>query len=148
MDEEVTRFWQEFETSTGEIVEAKAVGEMFEESGDLGVWVLLVLTNRSFWFKQVPTDNPLESLFRLRKLSGSARGSEAFTLSIPRGNLMTLQEPERGGKGWFSKPAFPGFTLSWREGDVVRRRRFTIDPSAGLLPRLRALFKDVQPAEA
>lgn len=141
MDEEVVKFWKAFEAESGETVEAKAVGEVFDRDAEAGVWVLLVLTDKSFWFKQVPSENWMASMFRARSLLSSSRPPEESTLSIPRGDLAGLTEPERAPRGWFSKPAFPRFTLSWREGGAMRSRCFSVDPSAELLPRLRALFK-------
>lgn len=141
MDDDVAKFWSAFEADAGETVEAKAVGEVFDKDGDTGVWVLLVLTDRSFWFKQVPSENWMASMFRARSLVSSLKPSEAFTLTIPRGDLAGLTEPERTSRGWFSRPAFPRFTLSWREGGAIRSRCFSVDPSAELLPRLRALFQ-------
>jgi hypothetical protein len=141
LDDEVVKFWQEFEEDTGERVQAKAMGELFEGNREKGVWFLLVLTDKSFWFKQVPSDNWVTSLFKSRALAPSSKRADEFTLSIPRENLESLIEPGHGLKGWFSKPAFPVLTLSWREGDSVSSRRFSIDPSAELLPRLRDLFK-------
>lgn len=137
----MVKYWQEFEAETGELVQAKAMGEMYEEGRRKGVWFLLVLTDKAFWFKQVPSDNWMASLFRPRTLAASSKRSDEFTLSIPRGDLVSLIEPGHGFRSWFSKLAFPLLTLSWREGDSIRSRRFSIDPSSNLLPQLRALFK-------
>jgi hypothetical protein len=142
MDEEVAKFWREFEADTGETVEAKAVGEVYLDNRETGVWCLLILTDRSFWFKQVPSNNWVASLFTVRTLAPSSKRSDEFTITVPRGSLLALEEPQRKSRGWFSKPTFPLFTLAWRDGQAVRNRRFSIDPSSDLLPRLRALFKD------
>jgi hypothetical protein len=142
VDDEVLRFWNEFEAETGEQVEAKAVGELFEGGSEQGVWFLLVLTDQSFWFKQVPSDNWIASLFKPRTLSASLRRGDEYTLRIPRESLLNLEEPDQRYRRWFSKPVFPRLTLTWQEGDAIRSRRFSMDPSTELLPRLRSLFQE------
>lgn len=141
MDDEVLKFWQEFEEDTGERVQAKAVGELCDEGGERGVWFLLILTNKAFWFKQVPSDNWIASLFKPKALSASSRREKDLTVVIPRGDLVSLVEPGRGTRGWFSRPIFPRLVLSWREGEDLRTRSFSVDPSTDLLARLRELFK-------
>jgi hypothetical protein len=142
LDEEVMKYWQEFETSTGETVEAKTIGEIYEGNRGGNVWCLLVLTDKSFWFKQVPSDNWVTSLFRPRSLLASSKPAEEFTLSIPRGDLVAILEPGHRFHRWFCKPAFPILTLTWRDGGTLRSRQFSMDPSADLLPRLRALLPE------
>ncbi len=142
MDDEVVKFWQEFEAETGERVEAKAVGELYEGGSDQGVWFLLVLTDQSFWFKQVPSDNWIANLFRPRPLSLSSRRGDEYTLRIPREDLLALEEPDQKFRRWFSRPVFPRLTLTWKEGEATRSRRFSADPTTDLLPRLRNLFQE------
>jgi hypothetical protein len=141
LDEEVAKFWRAFEADTGERVEAKAVGELCEGTGETGVWFLLILTDKAFWFKHVPSDNWLASLFRPRTFTLSPKGEPDLTVIIPRGDLVSLEEPEPRRRGWFSRPVFPRLTLSWREEGLVRRRTFSVDPTSDLLPRLRSCFK-------
>lgn len=140
MDEEVAGFWREFEEETGERVEAKAIGELHEGGEGRGIWFLLVLTDRSFWFKQVPSDNWITSLFRPRTLSVSARKAEAYTLRIPREALVALEEPK--AKGWFARSAYPVVQLSWLQEGTDQARRFSLDPTTGLLARLRGLLQE------
>lgn len=143
MDEEVARFWQEFEEETGERVEAKAIGELQEGGEGRGVWFLLVLTDRSFWFKQVPSDNWVTSLFRPRTFSVSTRKADEYTLKIPRESLLALAEPK--AKGWFARSAYPLVTLSWTEGGAIQSRCVSLDPTTGLLQRLRAVRLGPEP---
>lgn len=142
VDDEVVRFWQAFETETGERVEAKAVGELYDGGGEQGVWFLLVLTDQSFWFKQVPSDNWIANLTRPRALTASSRRADEYTLRIPRESLLSLEEPDQNYRRWFSKPVFPRLTLTWKEGEATRSRRFSVDPTADLLPRLRELIRE------
>jgi hypothetical protein len=139
MDEDVVKFWREFEAETRERVEAKGVAERYEGNTDRGEWCLLVLTDKSLWFKQMPSDSWISSLFRPRVLSASSRRADESDLRIPRVSLRSLTEP--GPRRWFSRPAFPVLTLTWQEGDTLRSRRFSVDPSAELLPSLRKLFR-------
>jgi len=136
VDEDVARFWHEFEEETGERVEARAMGELHQEDGGPSVWFLLVLTDRSFWFRQVPTENWLTSLFQPRTLSPAK--AQEHTLRIPREDLLALEEPKP--KGWFTRSAYPVLTLSWRSGGATRARRFSMDPTTDLLPKLRELL--------
>lgn len=138
MDDEVARFWREFEEETGERVQAKALGELCEDDGEQGIWFLLVLTDRSFWFKQVPNDNWLTSILRPRTLS--LKRGEDYTLRIPREDLLSLTEPGKTRRSWFSAPVLPPYTLHWREGEATRSRRFSLHPPTELLPRLRELL--------
>jgi hypothetical protein len=144
MDAEVARFWQEFEEETGERVEAKAVAEIYEGASDQGVWFLLVLTDRSLWFKQVPSDNWISSLFRPRVLSNAARKAEDATLKIPRENLRSLIESGKKVRRWFPKPGSHRVTLTWQEGETLHSRRLSLDASTDMLPRLRSLCRERQ----
>ncbi|HWQ10603.1 MAG TPA: hypothetical protein VN436_15890 [Holophaga sp.] len=137
MEDEVARFWREFEEETGEHVEAKSVGELYEGTGGEGVWGVLVLTDRNLWFKPVPSTNWMASLFRTRTPLPSSPNAAEKPLRIPREGLLALAEPE--ARGWFSRPAFPILTATWQEGGEVHSRRFSVDPSTDLLARLRAL---------
>jgi hypothetical protein len=137
VNDDVAKFWREFETETGERVQAKAVGELYEGDREKGVWFLLVLTDKSFWFKQMPTSNPLASLLGPRLFA--PRPAIDYTLKIPREDLVSLEEPEP--RSWFARFAFPKLTLTWREGEATSSRRFSMDPSMDLLPQLRELFK-------
>ena len=135
MEDEVVRFWRSFEEETGERVEAKSIGELYEDAGGQGIWGLLVLTDQSLWFKPVPSTNWMASLFRPRVLS--ARQAEGSILRIPRDQLVSLTEP--CPRRWFSRPAFPVLTVTWREHGELRSRRFSVDPSTDLPARLRRL---------
>lgn len=142
MEDEVARFWQAFETETGERVEAKAMGELRFGEDDARVWCLLVLTDQSFWFKQVPSDNWITSFFHSGARFSMSRPADEHTLRIAREHLLALEEPNRKRLGWFSRPAFPELTLTWRDGETIGMRRFSMDPSTDLLPRLRFILRD------
>lgn len=148
MDEDVARFWQAFEEETGERVEARAIGELHPGAREAGVWCLLVLTDRSFWFKQVPSESGMAALFRFGGRGSTPRRADEYTLRVPREHLLALEEPDRARRGWFPKPGFPELALTWRTGEGTETRRFSMDPSTDLLTRLRQLFPEKAPGSA
>ena len=139
MEDRATQFWNEFETETGERVESRAMGAMFERDGDeQGLWGLLILTDKSFRFKHMPSENWLMSLFKMRRPESST--AKPVNIVVPRSELLALTEPRRSFFARAFGPAFARFNLSWREGEAERTGRFQVDPSADLLKRLRSLL--------
>ncbi len=135
MEEDALKFWSDFERETGERVVARSVGTWYEEGNEeRGVWGLVILTGASFRFKYLPSENWFASMFKAAR-KGSARTIEDIT--VPRERLRDLVEPPRTLASRLFGSAFPRFTLSWNEGEKLRSESFAIDPSTGLLPRLR-----------
>lgn len=140
MDERAQRFWDEFEAETGERVESRAMGAwLAREGSEEWLWGLLVLTDKSFRFRHLPSDNWLSSLLRFGRRESEAPKREEVSMAVARGEVVAVVEPRRGFLARAFGPAFAAFDLVWREGEAERRARFQVDPSADLLAKMRAL---------
>jgi hypothetical protein len=138
MTDEAERFWSDFEAETGEKVEARAVGTWYEEGGDSqGTWGLLILTDKAFRFKYMPSESWLSSLFKSVKRSRADK--RILDITVPLDGIVAFQEPKRSFLDRLFGSAFPRFDLAWSEGDAIRKENFSLDPSTGLLARLRKL---------
>jgi hypothetical protein len=138
MEPEAEKFWSDFERETGEQVEARSIGTWYEGGkDDNGVWGLVILTNASFRFKYLASENWFSSIFKSGR-RGPARVIEDIV--VPREELVELIEAQRGLLSRIFGSAFPRFALSWRQGGSLRREAFAIDPSTKLLPLLRELL--------
>lgn len=136
MTQEAEQFWRDFEKSTGERVEAKTMGQWLDSSSQKeGVWGLLILTDRSLRFMGRKTGSWFSNLFK----SPTRSEDKEVTLVVPRGGLLSLAEPKRGGMGRFWGPAFPRVRVSWGTcgetvpGDAI----FEVDDHDGFLAVLR-----------
>jgi hypothetical protein len=135
MADEAAEFWSAFERETGEKVEARSIGEYYKDGdGGIGLWGLLVLTDKSFRFKHMPSDNWLMALFK-RADRGSGP-KEAFDLAIPRDDIVALIPPKRGFIARLFGPAFPHFSLKRRGHESEESYIFAADPSSGLIAAL------------
>ena len=56
MADEAIEFWNAFEKETGEKVEARSIGEWLQDKGP-SMWGLVILTDKSFRFKHLPSEN-------------------------------------------------------------------------------------------
>ena len=129
MADEAAEFWSEFEKETGEKVEARCIGQYLGmDDGAAGLWGLLVLTDKSFRFKYMPSDNWLSSLFKRASKSSKPRGPVEIT--IPRGDIAAVDVPKRDFLARLFGPAFPRLTISAQDGT---KYLFTLDPSGGFL---------------
>jgi len=123
---EAERYWKDFETETGELVEKQAMGQCFAENeGDEGCWGLLILTDRSFRFREVPSENWLSSLVKGRRTLERKR--EPLELIVPREGLLQAQSPRLGFLSRLFPPPWPRFQLSWRDGVTTRECSFAVD---------------------
>lgn len=141
MTQDAELFWREFEKTTGERVLAKAMGQWLDPpSQKEGMWGLLVLTDRSFHFMGQKSGNWLAGLFSLR---GRADG-DSVKFSVPRDDLLSLEEPKPGFWGRLLGPAFPRITLLWRpsEGSGEARGVFEVDDQSGFLGALRDAVRE------
>jgi hypothetical protein len=137
MGVEVNEFWDAFEKETGEKVEARSLGEWYETEGDIGLWGLLILTDKSFRFRHMPSDNWMTSLF---KRGDKNDKREPVNLRVAREDIVSLNVPKRGFFAKLIEPAFPRFSIVARGAGGETRHSFSVDPGSGLLAALeRAL---------
>jgi hypothetical protein len=135
MDDEAAEFWSAFESETGEKIEARSMGELYQTSGrDSGLWGLLVLTDKSFRFKYMPSDNWLSSIFK--KTSRSSKPKETHDIVVPRGDIISINAPKGGFLARLFGPAFPHFTIAFHDAEGEKLHSFSVDPGSGLLAAL------------
>lgn len=135
MADEATEFWDAFEKETGEKVEARSIGEWIKGDGT-SVWGLVIITDASFRFKHMPSENWLLSIFK-KTNKPSAASEKPVDIIIPRGELVAEVVEKRGFFARLTGPAFPNFTVQ-RSGED-REYVFSADPSSGLLASLKAV---------
>lgn len=134
MDAEAEEFWGAFEKETGEKVEARSIGEFYRAMDESsGLWGLLVLTDKSFRFKHMPSENWLNSLF---KRSGKSRREQPVEITIPRGDILSLIPPSQGFFARVLGPAFRRFTLTARVEEGEASYLFAFDPGSGFMAAL------------
>jgi hypothetical protein len=133
--DEAAEFWATFERETGEKVQARSIGELYEGGSDPGTWGLLVLTDKSLHFKFMPSDNWISSLFRgVSRKSGDKKLPD--NLVVPRDCLIAVERPKRGLFGMLFGPAFPRFRLVCRAEGGEASYFFSADPSTGIIDAL------------
>lgn len=138
MADEAAEFWSDFERETGEKVVAKAIGEFYEvEDATNGLWGLLILTDKSFRFKHMPSDNWLSSIFK--RAARSAKPREPVELTVAIGDIASVNAPQRSFFARLFGPAFPRFAVVVRasaDADASaseKRYVFSVDTSGGFL---------------
>lgn len=146
MTQEAEVFWRDYEASTGERVEARAMGEWLGPNAPKeGVWGLLILTDRSFHFLGQKSDKWVHSLLRFRG------GSEVppVRIDIPRESLTALVAPKRTGLARLLGAGFPEFSVSWTlpEKAGAGRAVFSVDGQQGFLEALRKALPPAASAE-
>lgn len=135
MADEAKEFWNAFETETGEKVEARSIGECFRDKGPT-LWGLLVLTDKSFRFRYMPSDNWFSSLFKKGPL-GKSQADEPLDIAIP---LEELEAEVAERKGFFARLTGPAFTqFSAKRRGEERVYRFSADPGSGFIKALKAV---------
>ena len=140
MDDEALEYWKTFESETGEKVEARGMGALHGQAAqgmsgsDQGTWGLLVLTDKSFRFRHIPSQNWLSSMFK----SGSRKGSvdKPFEIVIAREDLLELSRPAGGFFARFLSPPYPRFFLRSRGVAGEETSQFSVDSSGGFLSAL------------
>jgi hypothetical protein len=132
MADEAAEFWNEFERETGEKVESRCIGEYYRnQDPSYGLWGLLVLTDKSFRFKHMPSENWLSSLFK--RAGRPSAPKEPVEITIPRGEIVSVNSPKRDFFARVFGPAFPRLTIT---GSDEKTYLFTLDPSGGFLTAL------------
>jgi hypothetical protein len=137
MADEAGEYWKTFEEETGEKVEARSLGEWYEAESGAGLWGLLILTDKSFRFKHVPSDNWMSSLFKRVEKSSKRKPVD---IRIAREDLVSLVSPKRGLFAKLVGPAFPHFSITGRVADGEKTYSFSLDPSSGLLAALERVM--------
>jgi hypothetical protein len=141
MDERVAEFWKEFERETGETVVDRCLGEYFPaaDKGE-GRWGLLVLTDKSFRFRETPSDGMILGLVRRSTLTKKA--VDTIDLAIPIGEIVSVESPKRALLDRLFGASAEVFSVR-RAGEGGEVYRFSADARAGLIAALR---KASQPA--
>jgi len=139
MADEAAEFWSAFEQETGEKVESRAIGEYYkDQEGSGGLWGLLVLTDKSFRFKHMPSENWMSSLFKRMDRGSKPKGPVEIT--IARESIAAVVSPKRGFLAKLFGPAFPRFTLTQRIAlggpEEEKTFIFSVDPSGGFIDAL------------
>jgi hypothetical protein len=134
--DDAEKFWSDFEAQTNEKVASRAMGIWHENGEEDGPWGLLVLTDKSFRFKHMPSDKLILGLFRAPEGKGPKR--EIVDIVVP---LDQISEVSEGAKGWLSRlfgSPFRRFTVTWRATPQAepQAESFSVDPSAGLVEKL------------
>jgi hypothetical protein len=138
MADAAAEFWSTFEKETGEKVEARAIGEYYKARDDSsGLWGLLILTDKSFRFKHMPSENWISSLFK--RVDRSSAPKAPVEITIARENIVSMNAPRRSFWARLFGPAFPRFTLAQSDESAVGGEKlfvFSVDPSGGFLASL------------
>ena len=135
MADEATKFWDTFEKETGEKVQVRSMGEFFRSAdGGKGVWGLLILTDKSFRFKHMPSDNWLLSIFR--RADRSSDSEEVKDIVIQREDILAVKAPKGDFLERLFGPAFKQFHIMSRRDGAEVSHQFSVDPSSGLLAAL------------
>ena len=142
MADEAAEFWENFEKETGENVEARSIGEYFREGpAGIGIWGLAILTERSFRFKFMPSENWLFSLF---KRVGKSKPTETPPdVVVSRDAITEISIPRRGFLSRILGPAFPRVAIRYAAAGGEVSCLFTLDPTSGLLQPLEKMAADL-----
>jgi len=148
MADEAAEFWESFEKETGEKVESRAIGEYYRDMDPAsGLWGLLILTDKSFRFKHMPSENWLSSIFK--RVDKKSKPKEPVEITIPRERIAAVNAPKRGLAARLFGPAFPRFSLVERVSgldgtETEKPYLFTVDPSGGFIKALEKGFTSRQ----
>jgi hypothetical protein len=134
--DDAEKFWSDFEAQTNEQVAARSMGIWHENGEEDGPWGLLVLTDKSFRFKHMPSDKLILGLFRAPEGKGAKR--EIVDIVVPLDQISAVSE---ASKGWLSRlfgSPFRRFTVTWRATPDAepQAESFSVDPSVGLVEKL------------
>lgn len=137
MSDDAAEFWQAFETETGEKVEARCIGEWLRGEGG-SLWGLLVLTDKNFRYRHLPSEGWFESLLKFGSRNRkNAPSDKVVDIVIPREQLVLDIAIKRGLLTRLIEPAFPRFTA--RRAGTEEVYVFSADPGGNLVAALRAI---------
>ncbi|MDP3176867.1 MAG: hypothetical protein Q8M76_03115 [Spirochaetaceae bacterium] len=135
MGDQAAEFWSAFEAETGEKVEARGMGQWFEsEQDDRGLWGIMILTDRSFRFKYMPSESWIQTVFR--SSGRESQGSKPFDIVIPRGDLVSVNSPKRGFLSRVFGQAYEILNLTWRVAAGEKTVRIGMEPRGSILAAL------------
>jgi hypothetical protein len=135
MADEAAEFWAKFESETGEKVEARSMGEWFKRGGaERGFWGLLILTDKSFRFKYMPSENWIMSIFK--RATKSAGSDKPVDIVVPRSDIAQIIAPKRDFLARIFGPAFPRFSVVVGGEAEEKVYSFSVDPTSGLVAAL------------
>jgi len=137
MADEAAEFWEEFEKETGEKVVARSIGELYDRPGDVGVWGILILTDKSFRFKYMKSENWFAVLMRGFGTKKPKDEAPPMDIVIPLEGIVSAEIPKRGVIARLFGPAFPRFTLTSLDAEGEKAWIFSTDPSAGIIEGLK-----------
>jgi hypothetical protein len=131
------KFWADFEAQTSEKVVARSMGIWHENGEEKGLWGILILTDKTFRYKYMPSDSLIMGLFRFPDSKAATR--EAVDLVAPLDRISLITEPERGWLARLFGSPFRRFEVSWGEPDEsgLRQESFSVDPSGDFIGKLR-----------
>lgn len=135
--DEAEKFWVDFEARTGEKVVARSMGIWHENGEEKGPWGILILTDKAFRYKYMPSDTLVLGLFRSPESKSAKR--EAVEIVAPLERISLVAEAERGWLARFFGSPFRRFEISWGESEESDRRQesFSVDPSGDFIGKLR-----------
>ncbi len=125
-----------FEKETGEKVLARSMGEWFK-TNDRSLWGLIILTDKSFRYKYIPSESWVLSLFR--RADKSAPKDKPVDIVVARENIASVATPKRDFFQRIFGPAFPHFTVTTRGESEDASYSFSADPAAGIIPALQKI---------
>ncbi|MFZ4614730.1 MAG: hypothetical protein ACOYM2_00875 [Rectinemataceae bacterium] len=114
MSDEVQEFWDAFESETGEKVETRGMGSLREgnEGRANERWGLLILTDRAFHFRSVPSANWISGLL---SRSASTKPQKTLEIRIAREDILEVMLPTRNLWDRILAPPFEDVSIRSRD---------------------------------
>jgi hypothetical protein len=133
VDNQVAKFWNDFEMETGEKVEAQSEGNWFRAGGNpAGHEGLLILTDKSFRFKYV-VDAPRPFM----NMDVSAEHEDESEFTIARSEIVSVRTPKKGFFSWLTGRGNPHCSVVVHDKNGEKTYEFSVDISTGLIEALR-----------
>ncbi|MEI6385700.1 MAG: hypothetical protein WCQ50_03630 [Spirochaetota bacterium] len=113
MSDEVQEFWEAFENETGEKVESRGMGSLREgnEGRANERWGLLIMTDKAFHFRSVPSANWLSGLL---SRGASSKPQKAVEIRIAREDILEVTLPPRNFWERILAPPFEDVSIRGR----------------------------------
>jgi len=141
MGDQAAEFWSAFEAETGEKVEARGMGQWFEsDRDDRGLWGLMIMTDRSFRFKYMPSESWIQTMFR--GAGRESQGSKPFDIVIPRDDLASVKWPKKSFLSRVFGQAYEILNLTWRVAEGEKTARIGMEPRGAILAALEKAARE------